>query len=869
MPAGRSQIDVLGALKEYSGLLTLVARGFGLCVLGMSVCILSGWLFEIEVLKAHIGWTPDMVPDSALLLILLASSLSLLPSEDDRKALAVRRSVSALLAFAAFALSLAFGFYYLLDRPVFFDQWLVSTSATIYRFPGRPAPETVLCAGILGLSLIGLSCRHIGRRYVGLIHFAALFVATFAFAMVTGYYLGSHWLHSPVFFGKDFNGIALTTAFALMILSTGLLLTRSHDSFMILLASASSGGTMARRLFVCLIFGPPIVGGLAFVGWRMDLMTAGIASSIAVMGVIFMLTVVTWRTATHLDRSDQARLRTERDLFENENLMNLILETLPVGVSLIDLEGYPLRVNPAARKIWAGSKEPGVMGRKRWSMMKGWWVGTGKRIQPNEWAAAKALDNEGEKHLDDLIEIESLSGERKVISNSAVPVYDRQRKLHGVLIVSVDLTKRHRLEQHNRFMAKAGRALMEPMGLEDLLQEVSRLAVPDLADACFIAYQTEDGLKWSAKTEGYGPYAKELLTIVNEFPPDTQALDQVLKDGQSIMVAHMTPEIARAQAQNEYHYELLNRAVKSYLSVPMRSSRGITGVIVLVFSESERIYDPDILATAEDLGRAAGLAVDNVIFQRSLESAVRAREEVCAIVSHDLRNPLSAVRSGSQLIMDMLRDKDLDRSAISNVVTLVNGASERMLHLVSDLLDLSKMEAGHLNLDWDRAWGDSLLTTVVELYRPQAGQKGVKFEFGMQPGLPALYCDSNRIFQVLSNLLGNALKNTPAGGSVNVRIHSLNPDWVEFSVIDTGRGIDPEYLPHLFDRYWQPRESAKKGAGLGLFIAKRIVEAHGGLISVKSDLGKGSCFSFTLPTVHNRYVPSRGVRPAQAGLPLH
>jgi signal transduction histidine kinase len=284
------------------------------------------------------------------------------------------------------------------------------------------------------------------------------------------------------------------------------------------------------------------------------------------------------------------------------------------------------------------------------------------------------------------------------------------------------------------------------------------------------------------------------------------------------------------------------------VTVPVHSSRGVTGALVMVLSDSERVFDEGLLSTAEEFGRVAGLAIDNVIFKAGLEAAVRAREEVCAVVSHDLRNPLAAVKSGSQLILDMLKDDHLERDAMTDVISLVHGAAERMSHLVGDLLDLSRMEAGHLQLEWRRARAVDLLRLIGDSFIPQASQKDVSFEIALPPELPAFYCDSNRVFQVFANLIGNALRYTPSGGSVRIEARALNRDWVEVSVADTGPGIRPEYLPHVFDRYWQPRESAKTGAGLGLYIAKRIVEAHGGRIRVESRLGQGSRFSFTLPT---------------------
>ncbi|MBX3020032.1 MAG: GAF domain-containing protein [Bdellovibrionales bacterium] len=611
----------------------------------------------------------------------------------------------------------------------------------------------------------------------------------------------------------------------------------------------------SRLIVVSKVLSAVLAGVAVYAAWTMGLVSGGAPVGIGTLVVILALAVVTWVTASRLERSDHARVLSENSLSESENLLNLMLETLPVGVCLTDTTGHAVRINPACRGIWGGGR---YIARDQWGELKAWSLRDGKRLKPEEWVAARVLD-EGLSQAEDFIEIETFDGHRRVIHNSAVPVYDRDhKKLHGILIVNVDMTKRHRLEQSHSFLAKASKALLEPMELDPLLQKIADLAVPDLADACLLGLKSPGGNEadWVAISVRPGENSGRLNRLA-KYPPRSSTMNEVLHTGRSVIVPQVTQEMLRFMSRSEEQFRLMCDTVQSYVVVPVRTSRGISGVLTLSLCGHDRMYDEEILATAEEYGRVAGLAIESAMTQRSLEQALRAREEVCAVVSHDLRNPLSAINSGSQLIRDLLRDSTLDREAIGEIINLVHGASERMLHLVDDLVDLSKMEAGHLSVETAPACPKQLMRTVTDLFQPQATQKNVNIITRVSADLPMMWCDSDRVFQVLSNLIGNALKYIPTHGALRLDVRGQGREWLEFSVEDSGPGIDAEYLPHLFDRYWQPRESAKKGAGLGLFIAKQIVQAHGGDIWVHSETGKGSRFTFTIPTVYNSIAQSQ------------
>jgi PAS domain S-box-containing protein len=227
------------------------------------------------------------------------------------------------------------------------------------------------------------------------------------------------------------------------------------------------------------------------------------------------------------------------------------------------------------------------------------------------------------------------------------------------------------------------------------------------------------------------------------------------------------------------------------------------------------------------------------------EAASRLREDLVAIVSHDLRNPLSAITTSVSLLRSAAGLDETGRAR--KYVETIGRSAERMKRLISDLLDMASIDAGHMAIEPTPQSATALLQEAVEMLQPVASDKSLRLEAeDVEPQLAA-QADKERVLQVLSNLVGNAIKFTQEGGSVHVRAESAD-DMVRFSVIDTGQGVPEEQLPHLFDRYWQAKKSGRMGIGLGLSIAKGIVDAHGGQIWAESSPGKGTAFHFTLPT---------------------
>jgi signal transduction histidine kinase len=228
------------------------------------------------------------------------------------------------------------------------------------------------------------------------------------------------------------------------------------------------------------------------------------------------------------------------------------------------------------------------------------------------------------------------------------------------------------------------------------------------------------------------------------------------------------------------------------------------------------------------------------------ERAVRARDEVLAVVSHDLKNPLQAIDLNAELLE---RSAGALATSSRRSVAAIRAASASMRGLIQNILDHAKLEAGHMSLelrDWDIA---GILAQARALFEPLAARKGIALAVSASdPGLMA-HCDRERVMQILSNLLGNAIKFTPPGGRVQLRASADEAGRRVLVVVrDSGPGIPAEQLPRLFDRFWQAPRTARQGTGLGLAIVKGLVEAHGGTVEALSRPGAGATFVFTLPS---------------------
>ena len=275
---------------------------------------------------------------------------------------------------------------------------------------------------------------------------------------------------------------------------------------------------------------------------------------------------------------------------------------------------------------------------------------------------------------------------------------------------------------------------------------------------------------------------------------------------------------------------------RAKLVTPLVSRDRVVGAITYA---AARGFTSEDRVLADDIAERIALGIENARLFADAQRAIRGRDELLAIVSHDLRNPLGVV----DLTIGML---ETDPEALQSVLPRAKRAVDRMQRLIEDLLELARIDAGTLGVEPRPLDLSGLLEDAYEQHRMLAAEKGLKLVRDIAPRLATVNADRHRLSQVIANLLGNAIKFTPTGGTVQFAARP-NDSSVVLEVGDTGPGIPREQLDHIFERFWQASARRKDGVGLGLAIVKGIVDAHGGRIDVESDVGRGTTFRITLP----------------------
>jgi signal transduction histidine kinase len=281
----------------------------------------------------------------------------------------------------------------------------------------------------------------------------------------------------------------------------------------------------------------------------------------------------------------------------------------------------------------------------------------------------------------------------------------------------------------------------------------------------------------------------------------------------------------------------------------------IGGMIISLFfhsiqKESERFRVAKLIADKVNEEAIQAKLIADKVKEEAIQAkviadkALKDRDEMIGIISHELKNPLTNMQLSTTLLLKIL-SKESGLEKVKDIIEKLSPSIQRMNRLVSDLLDVTRIEAKALKVDMEIASLDKIAKDVLYMYNLQAKEKSIKLRSDIAPNCQQVLCDQGRTSQILSNLVGNALKFTDLGGSISIHAKKIK-NMTEICVTDTGIGITEEHLPHVFDRFWQEKNTAHIGTGLGLPIAKGLTEAQGGKMWVKSQPGIGTTFYFTL-----------------------
>jgi signal transduction histidine kinase len=406
----------------------------------------------------------------------------------------------------------------------------------------------------------------------------------------------------------------------------------------------------------------------------------------------------------------------------------------------------------------------------------------------------------------------------------------------GAVFTLTDVTEQKRAENRLSFLAAASPVLGATRELSPALTTAVNVAVPILADACLLGVAPLAGGRVQWKTAENASVEPEMFATLRE-----RSTYQRGDEGHPLSRARALGSAEALDLEQAGKLLLGDGALvasePSALLVPF-SAHSVFGMLLL--ASSGRRYDRGDKAFAQDFVRRVGLAVDNAWLLEQLAQAIRVRDDLLAVVSHDLRSPLGTL----MLVAESLEDEWGKHEEIVAHARTIERTVERMDRLIRDLLDAESIDSGSLAVTLEPSDPRAIITDAIALFASQAEERGVALEAELQDDLPLVSADPHRIGQVLANLIGNALKFTHRGGRVTVGARR-SAAYVVVSVTDTGCGIPAEDLPRLFERFWRGDRKAP-GAGLGLSIASGLVRAHGSNLQVESRAGRGSRFLFDL-----------------------
>ncbi len=473
----------------------------------------------------------------------------------------------------------------------------------------------------------------------------------------------------------------------------------------------------------------------------------------------------------------------------------------------------------------------------------------GRPYQPGEIPAIRSLQT-GEVVTGEEIEILRADGTRRSVSVNAAPIRDGQGRVVAVVAVNLDTTDRRRAEAGLRFVSEASEVLSSSLDYETTLARIAHLALPALADYCVIDLVQESGEVRRVAAAHADPSRQKLVDELRRYPPDPrmpEGVPDVLRTGTPLLLPEVPECRLRAAAQDEGHLRILRElGMSSVIIVPLRARGRIIGALTFASADRVRRYDPEDLSLAEEIAGRAAVAVDNARLYCEAQEANAAKDQFLAVLSHELRNPLSPILAGAEL----LRRTFTGEARVQRTLEIIERNARLQARLVDDLLDLSRITRGKVQLQRAPVTLDGVVNAAVQAKRGEIENGGLSLDASIEAGLWVLG-DSDRLQQVILNLLGNAAKFTPPGGTVRVRVQK--GDGVgQIVVEDTGIGIDRTLLAHLFDMFRQGEIAGQRqqGLGIGLSLVRSLAEMHGGRVWAESEgAGKGSRFTVELPLV--------------------
>lgn len=398
----------------------------------------------------------------------------------------------------------------------------------------------------------------------------------------------------------------------------------------------------------------------------------------------------------------------------------------------------------------------------------------------------------------------------------------------GAVVTFRDVTSQRRTAHAMQLVADAGEMLASSLDYEVTVRAAMRMALPLLGDACVVYLQHDAG-------------GHESICLHVD-PSQEVLLCDLFGDARSSLDMRATGDVGVIELAPPY---LAQVGMVNVVTAPLRGQQRPMGT--LLFASGERAYDASDLWLAEEIARRVSSAVENATLYHMAQAATHARDEVLAVVSHDLRNPVHTIQMGASFLLELLDEAPpVDPGMLTKQIGAIRRSALRADRLIRDLLDVTRAERGRLDIEREPVMVCDLLRDASQGVASQALASGIVLDVRPVDGVLRVLGDRDRLLQALDNLLSNAVKFTPRGGRVTLQAFADEQD-VRIVVQDTGQGMTTEQQANLFTQFWQAKRGDRRGVGLGLTIVKGIVDAHGGTLVVDSVPGVGSAFRISIP----------------------
>jgi PAS domain S-box-containing protein len=843
----------------------------------ISCLALLGWAIDNLVLKSVLATLPPMRPIAAIGLILGSASLWLLTARELNYSL---RKIGEVCAVLVSLVGLLTVIQYLFSVNLGIDGLLFQPELETVELQGRLPVSTALSFMLSGIALLTLHIETSrGNRPS---QFLALTVVLICLMTLLSHGYGIVALY-------HFNpGMALNTAVALILLSAGILSTHADQGLMAVATSQSAGGFMLRRLLLAVLGVPSILGWLNVAGTQAGLYPREFGVAMLVTANVVLFLVVIWRNAQllHLMDSDRQHavdaLRRSNDELEsrvknrtaeltdaNDALRTEITERRRVAVELhrSQQELADFFENATIGLHWVGPDGTIQRANRAELAMLGYdreeYVGHRiSEFHADEEVIADILRHlsEGETLVEYPARLRAKDGSlRHVLINSNV-LWDGDRFIHTRCFTR-DITESKRVEdERNQLLVleQAARSKAEEaaeivrrlqtitdsalshLDLDDLLREMlGRLQELLGADAAAILLVTEDGQFLAGRAAiGLDEEARVLV------PMGRGVAGRIAQS--------RAPLIVEDLSKVEVVSSILSENASSLVGAPLIIDDRVIGVIHVDTLEPHCFTEEDVKVLQLAADRVAVAIEHSRLYEAEqrarveAEAANRMKDEFLATISHELRSPLNSILGW----VTLLRKGKLSAQAERRAFETVERSARAQNRIISDLLDVSRIINGQLHLNVRSVQPGPMIEAGVEAVRPAADAKGIEIQIGIDRQAGPIAGDSDRLQQIVWNLVSNAIKFTPNGGVVQVSLESVGSN-VEIVVSDTGAGISPQFLPFVFDRFRQADSSSTRkqgGLGLGLAIVRHLVELHGGTVHAYSDgEDRGATFVVKLP----------------------